>query len=163
MGLWKTRAQVDNGLDAIMKKTEKVKVLKLQINYRNKVLNQLPPNNPLFKFSHCRKQFTVEQLKHNLYNLLEDEPTDKDATSNSACILEEILLKPQLLVGCRIKHRFQLEETSELVWYNGTVEKMHPETNEFQVLYDGEDEVCIYALLDDIRNGDVILMESINT
>ena len=49
------------------------------------------------------------------------------------------------------------------MWYNGTVEKMHPETNEFQVLYDGEDEACNYALLDDIRNGDVILMESMNS
>ena len=158
VGLWVTRAQVDSALDAIIKKTEKVKVLKLQINYRNKLLNQLPSNNALFKFSHCRRQFTVEQLKHNLYKLLEGEFTDEEATSNSTCTLEEILLKPELLVGCRIRHRFQLQESSELVWYNGTVEKMNPETDEFQVVYDGEDEVCNYALLDDIKNGDVSLI-----
>ena len=156
VGLWVTRAQVDSGLDAIIKKTEKLQVLKLQINFRNKVLNQLPSNSPLFKFSHCRKLFTTEQLKYNLYKLLEEEFTVQQTTSNST--LEEILSKPQLLVGRRIRHQFRLEESSELVWYNGTVEEMNPETNEFQVVYDGEDEVCNYALLDDIRNGDVSLI-----
>ena len=69
VGLWTNRAQVDDGLDAFTKKTDILRVLKLQINFWNKVLNQLPSNNALFKFSHCRKQFTVEQLKHNLYKL----------------------------------------------------------------------------------------------
>ena len=68
------------------------------------------------------------------------------------------MLKPELLVGCRIRHRFQLQESSELVWYNGTVEKMNPETDEFQVVYDGEDEACNYALLDDKKNRDVSLI-----
>ena len=67
------------------------------------------------------------------------------------------MLKPQLLVGQRIKHRFKLEESSELVWYNGTVKKMNPKTNVFQVLYDGEDDPCNYPLLDDIRSGDLLL------
>ena len=44
------------------------------------------------------------------------------------------------------------------MWYNRTVETMNPETNEFQVIYDDEDEVCNYALLDDIRNGDVSII-----
>ena len=35
---------------------------------------------------------------------------------------------------------------------------MNPETNEFEVVYDGEDGVCNYALLDDIRNGDLSLI-----
>ena len=35
---------------------------------------------------------------------------------------------------------------------------MNPETNEFEVVYDGDDEVCNYALLDDIRNGDLSLI-----
>ena len=121
MGLWVTRAQVDSELDVIIKKTEKLKILKLQINFCNKILNQLPSNNPLFKFSQCRKPFTVEQLKGNLYKLLERDCTVTQILANST--LEEILLKPQLLVGRRIKHKFQLEESSELVWYNGTVKK----------------------------------------
>lgn len=156
VGLWVSRAQVDSGLDAITKKTEKVKILKLQKNFRNKVLNQLPSNNPLFKFSHCKKQFTIEQLKQNLYKLLEEEATVKQPTSNFT--LEDIILTPQLLVGYRIRHRFQLEESTEFVWYNGTVKNLNPETNEFQVVYDDEDEEYSYALLDDIKNGDVLLI-----
>ena len=35
---------------------------------------------------------------------------------------------------------------------------MNPETNEFEVIYDGEDEVYNYALLDDIRSGDLSLI-----
>ena len=149
VGLWTNRAQVDDGLDAITKKTDRLRVLKLQINFRNKVLNQLPSNNPLFKFSHCRKQFTVEQLKHNLYKLLEEESV-KEIYNNRNPTLDEIVSKPQFLVGRRIRHQFQVEGTSELVWYDGTVKNMNPETNEFEVIYDGEDEVYNYALLDDI-------------
>lgn len=91
MGLWTNRAQVDDGLDALTKKTEKLKILKLQINFRNKVLNQLPSSNSLFKFSHCKKQFSVEQLKNNLYKLLEEGCTDKQATLISTLSsLEEV-------------------------------------------------------------------------
>ena len=158
VGLWTNRAQTDDGLDAFTKKTDRLRVLKLQINFRNKVLNQLPSNNALFKFSHCRKQFTVEQLKHNLYKLLEEEFTVKEICNNTNSTLDEIVSKPQLLVGRRIRHRFQVEGTSELVWYDGTVKNLNPETNEFQVIYDGEDEVCNYALLDDIRSGDLSLI-----
>ena len=86
--MWETRSQVDSSLNAITKKTEKLKVLKLQINFRNKVLNQLPSNNPLFKFSHCKKQFTVEQLKCNLYKLLNEEFPVQPTTLNST--LEEV-------------------------------------------------------------------------
>jgi len=67
------------------------------------------------------------------------------------------MFKPQFLIGQRIRHRFKLEESSELVWYNGTVKKMNPKTNVFQVPYDGEDEACNYFLLDDIRSGDLLL------
>ena len=35
---------------------------------------------------------------------------------------------------------------------------MNLETNEFEVVYDGEDGVCNYGLLDDIRNGDLSLI-----
>ena len=42
------------------------------------------------------------------------------------------------------------------MWYDGTIETMNPKTNEFQVIYD--DEVCNYALLDDIRNSDMSII-----
>ena len=154
IGIWTNRTQVDDGLNKIRNKTEKIKILKLQINFRNIVLNQLPSNNSLFKFFQNKKQFTVEQLKHNLCKLLEQESSRRTPMS---CSLEEIVVNPHLLVGQRIRQRFKVEESSELVWYFGTVLKMNPSTYEFQVLYDGEDETYHYPLLDDIKSGDLML------
>ena len=74
--------------------------------------------------------------------------------------LEEILSKPHLLVGQRIRHRFRVEhstESSKLVWYDGTVQKMNPDTLNFLVQYDGENGAHTYPLLDDINNGDLLL------
>ena len=116
---------MDDGLNKIRNKTEKIKILKLQINFRNKVLKQLPSINSLFKFSQNKKQFTVEQLKHNLCKLLEQESSRRTPMS---CSLEEIVVNPHLLVGQRIRQRFKVEESSELVWYFGTVLKMNPST-----------------------------------
>ena len=89
---------------------------------------------------------------------MEEEFTVKEICNNTNSTLDEIMSKPQLLVGHRIRHRFQVEGTSELVWYDGTVKNLNPETNEFQVIYDGEDEVCNYALLNDIQSGDLSLI-----
>ena len=44
------------------------------------------------------------------------------------------------------------------MWYDGTVKNMKLETNEFEVIYDGEDEICNYALLDDIQSEDLSLI-----
>ena len=40
----------------------------------------------------------------------------------------------ELLVGKKIKHCFQVRD--ELVWYNGTILSMNPETTEFEVEYE---------------------------
>ena len=34
---------------------------------------------------------------------------------------------------------------------------MTSETNEFQIAYDGENDVCCFPLLDDIASGDLLL------
>ena len=70
IGLWKSRTEVECKLKTIAKKTEKVKILKLQIKYHHKVIEQTPPDTSVFKFSHNRKQHSIEQLKQNLYQLL---------------------------------------------------------------------------------------------
>ena len=44
------------------------------------------------------------------------------------------------------------------MWYEGTVLQMNSETTEFEVAYDGEEDVCFSPLLDDISNGDVLLV-----
>ena len=126
----------------------KLKALKLQINFPRKVLNQSHPDKSVFLFSHNRKQHSVNQLKKNLYQLLavsEESPTIS---------IEDIVQQPKLLVGCRIKHRFETDR--ELVWYEGTVLQMNSETKEFQVAYN-DDDICCFPLLDDIASGDLLI------
>ena len=49
-GLWINRAEVENGLKPL-KKTVKMKSLKLQIKFRRKVLGQSHPDKSVFFFS----------------------------------------------------------------------------------------------------------------
>ena len=56
------------------------------------------------------------------------------------------------LVGKKIKHRFRVEELI------GTV---FAKTKEFQVRYEGEEYVCCFTLLDDIKSGDLELHLSV--
>ena len=46
------------------------------------------------------------------------------------------------------------------MWYEGTVLQMDSETKEYQVAYDGEDDVSSFPLLDDIASGDLIITTS---
>ncbi len=50
VGLWMSKAEVESGLEALLKKGERVKVLKLQINFRHKVLGQSHPDKSVFRF-----------------------------------------------------------------------------------------------------------------
>ena len=111
------------------------------------MLCQSCSDQSLFKFSQNRKQYTIDQLTSNLLKLLEESSTTNE-TSVLATKEKEILLKPQLLVGKRINHRFV--ESGELVWYKGTVLQML-DTREFEVMYDEEDDICCFSLLDDIK------------
>ena len=63
---------------------------------------------------------------------------------------------PDLLVGRKIRHRFQVGKS--LVWYNGTVLHMNSKTKEYQVQYEGEDEICSFALLEDYMCGDLVVI-----
>ena len=81
--------------------------------------------------------------------------TGHTITDLESCeIAQEILLNPQLLVGQRIRQRFN--EGGQLVWYDGTVLHMSSsETNEYEVKYDEDDDVYCFPLLDDFKNGDL--------
>ena len=98
----------------------------------------------------------MEQLKSNLCKILEDEENHSNSCENvlTDTSVEQILLQPQLLVGKRIKQRFN--EDGKLVWYEGTVLSMSG-TREYEVVYD-EDNIYCFSLLDDIKNGDLVVM-----
>lgn len=110
----------------------------------------------VFQFSHNRRAFSVEQLRHNLTQLLDSDcmlaPVPESAQSFST---SQIIDEPELLVGKRIKHRFQEDEN--LVWYTGTVLSVDDEMK-FKIEYDGESDYYSFKLLDDIINGDLVLL-----
>ena len=159
VGLWTSRAEVEDGLEKLARKTRKIEVLKLQINFRNKVLGQKHPNKDVFRFSHNRKQYSTNQLKMNLLSLVEsmhgDNSTDNPMVTDRST-LEQMQKKPTLLVGKKIRHRFEVGK--ELVWYIGTVLSVDLQTKEFQVHYEGESDICSFTLLDDILHGDLELL-----
>lgn len=162
VGLWINKRDVERGLEMISKKAEKLKSLKMQIKFRRKVLGQSHSDNAVFKFSHGGKAHSVEMLKQNLYELLTvTESDDKrctpspDREQDSVLSPEDVIKQPELLVGRRIKHRFEVD--GELVWYRGTVLQLNYVTSEFEVAYDDEDDVCWFPLIDDLRNGDLFL------
>ena len=153
-GLWTSKVEVENGIKLCRDQKEKRNALKLQISFRHKVLNQTNPDKSVFKFSHNRKQFSVAQLEKNL--LLIIGVTEETEFSNCELQLSDIMLRPELLVGKKIRHRFQVGE--DLIWYNGTVISINPKTMEHQVQYDKEEDICSFALLEDISNGDLELL-----
>ena len=173
-GLWTSRAEVEDGLEHLERNAKKVEALKVQINFRHKVLGQTHPNKDAFKFSHNRKQYSMNQLKMNLLTLVEamhegdssDNPTvtaqaqgvgnprpTRVSTGCSRSTVEQIVKKPELLVGKKIRHRFEVGE--ELVWFIGTVLSVDLD---FGVSYEGESDVCHFTLLDDIVHGDLELL-----
>ena len=60
----------------------------------------------------------------------------------------EILANLKLLVGTRISHRFE-DENSDLTWYEGLVVEKIPDSELFEVIYFGEEEVYEFELLED--------------
>ena len=51
-------------------KTAKLKELKVQLDFRKKVLQQTHPNKVIFQSSHLGHQFSVDEMKSNLSQLL---------------------------------------------------------------------------------------------
>jgi len=130
IGLWVSLEDIETGLERFSRKADRVKALKLQINFRHKVLGQSHSDKSIFQFSKNHKQHSVDHLKHNLCQLLtgirENATTESDQ-DDQVPSLDDVLHQPDLLVGKRIKHRFQVD--GKLVWYEGTVLQLDFKTN----------------------------------
>jgi E1A/CREB-binding protein len=150
--LWTTRDDVVNSLAQISKKSDKIQALKLQIKFRDKVLNQTNIDRSVFKFSHQGKAYSINQLTENLCQLFEE------TSSFTAPSLEQVSMQPEVLVGKRIKHQFEVDE--KLIWYDGVVMKLVDKARKmFEVVYDEEnEEVYHFTLLDDIATGDLLIL-----
>ena len=144
-GLWQTHHDIMNGLGKEKSKSAKLKVLKVQLNFRNEVLEQKHPDKEVFAFSRKGKQLSVDELVSNLEKLLSTSPLqDRHAAENQ-----------QSLIGKTIRHKWCNEDGVEQ-WYTGHIlSAVEGSTEWFNVQYDGEEDVLTLNLYEDIENGDL--------
>ena len=145
IGLWTSPEDIEAGLASMSSKKAKVSALKLQLNFRRKVLNQTHDDPTIFQFSKNRFTFSVEQLAQNLHKLLLG---DSSKVKSSL-----VISSPDTLVYRRIEHLFDCD--GELVWFKGTVLSYNPNNNKFTVAYDNEKDFFEYPLLDDLKTGEL--------
>ena len=102
--LTETLVAIDKESISKSKKAGKVDAL---IKIRKKILNQ----KIHVPFSHCRKQRPVHEIAKDFsFFIAEDD-----------CPTTRYLHNPSLLVGCSIKHKFEIPETGEETWFYGSV------------------------------------------
>lgn len=81
--MWHTRQETISRVAQQHSKTAKLKLLKIQLNFRKQVMNQKSYHDKgLFLFSKNRQQHSVDNLIENLCKLLSDEEAvHKEANS----------------------------------------------------------------------------------
>ena len=120
------------------KRSEKVRLLKTQINIRKKVLNQ----NIRIVFSRSRQQRPINEIIHELSDFIKENTP-----------FTEILQNPESIIGSRVSHLFVINGKEE--WYKGTIVGYNSSENAHEIAYDGEDDHCFFDLSIDIVNGDI--------
>ena len=146
-GLWQTREQVNENLSKLKTKKEKIKALKVQLDFRKKVLEQSHFEKDIFFITKQSKQLPVEVICDNLCKLLR--------CAQSAAHSSTLTTNCQSLIGKEILHKWKHEDGQE-VWYKGRVLSLVPGTTDwFNVKYDGEDNILSLNLLFDIEKGDL--------
>ena len=66
------RGDIEGGLQNILKKAKKLRILKVQLKFRQKVLAQPYPDSSIFVFSSRGKAHSLDTLKENLGKLVDD-------------------------------------------------------------------------------------------
>ena len=104
-GLWQSEQEMQ-GLDKLKTKTEKLKALKAQLDFRRKVLEQTNFDKEIFFLSKNGKRLSIQEVSKNLCQLF-----STSEASSTAC---------ESLVGKRIRHRWCNADGTEQ-WYSGRV------------------------------------------
>ena len=107
-GLWQTRQEIFTRVAQQHSKTAKLKLLKIQLNFRKQVLDQKSYHDKeLFLFSKNGQQYSIERLIENLCKLLSDEESVHTGANS----------KEESLVGKKIKHKWRMNmELSSGTW-----------------------------------------------
>ena len=120
-------------------KTSKLQALKVQLDFRRKVLEQKYDNRTVFYLSKDKRKLSVEEVCRNLYKLL--------LPATNICDQEG-------LIGKRIRHRWNVDGSEQ--WYLGTILDIVPGTDDwYNVKYDNEEQVLSLNLLLHIEKGDL--------
>ena len=122
-----------------------MKALKIQLDFRKKVLEQTHSEKNIFFVTKQSKQLPVEVISENLCKLL----------SSAQLVNTTSVVNCQSLIGKEIYHKWK-DVDGEERWYKGRVLSLVPGTTEwYNVKYDGEDDILTLNLLLDIEKGDL--------
>ncbi len=125
-------------LSAAKTVSQKLGLLRTQVNIRKKVLKQ----DIRIVFTRSRKQRPViEELS--------------DFIGANQC--EAIPTSPSSLIGRSIRQRFELEGTHEEKWYNGMIVDYSEESKLFEVVYEEDSDHYFFDLYQDIVLGDLVI------
>ena len=113
-GLWQSEEEVDSALKRVKTKTDKVKALKCQPNFRKKVLRQKTADKSVYKVSkregNKTKPLTVEELTKNVKTLIRNVFNSTGVSSDR----NHDDGQPALIVGQKVSHA--LHENDVLTW-----------------------------------------------
>lgn len=144
-GFFTSREHAASELAKKSSESSRKQALKVQLKFRKVVLKQTYPDKSVFQYSIKGKQLTSCELLQNLCKVMDASPCPT---------VSAILADPNLLVGTHILHRFEDEDGCQ-TWYEGLVVGRVPDSECFQVIYFGEEEICEFELLQDFYNNDL--------
>ena len=131
-------------ITATKKKQEMRSLLSNQIKMRKKMLKQ----DIDIKFSNSRRERPLSEVIIELSCYIDEHIDD----------LPPFLSDPYMLVGRRIRHKFETEEGTEVQLYNGIVLDYDTCSKTHTVVYDGEEDQYCFDLTIDIVNGDLTVV-----
>ena len=128
-------------------------------------LNLLSTKQPFNIVSSEKITEVLEKQKEKLKNTLQEART-KRQSNRCKEMLETFTRSPYLLVGKRIKHKAQESKEAIPEWNDGTVRKIDYLDKEqgtktlYDIVYDidGEDHPYSFPLLNDLKRGNLIIM-----
>ena len=120
------------------KKKEKLTLVRNQINIGKKVLKK----NINIPFSHCRSQRPVDAIIQELGDYI--------YRAELPSFVSSVARDPACLIGKRVAHKFEDEDTHEAKWFTGTILNYNSTTKFFEIAYDEEDENCSFDIILDL-------------
>ena len=99
-------------------------------------------------FTHSGKHRPIDDLIQELASFI-------DSSSHSLYTID-----PLTLVGKKVNHKFELEDTHLEKWYSGTVVDYNPVSKLHTIKYDGEEDHCQFDITMDYILGDLVVTDN---